>query len=247
MWSLPNNYAGSITSDEYVFQTINFEHLITLRKEGLNIMEAAVEYLRTGIVRLSKYVREKSLIIELNFKLISLENKNAVNEISSLNPYSISWSNVCDYMKPKDFHNLARKCSGKNTTHFAYSMNWPQRVHGSNVLDFKFNDGKEGKQFLDELIEPANRATQRLYDMLDFHSVLVSPPIADCRNLANITLFITVREFWINYFFSKEVSGIEDMKKQVKATKTVTNVFSKCSSTIFYVFNYDPKCCVAKK
>ena len=49
-------------------------------------------------------------------------------------------------------------------------MNWPQRVQATSVLDFEFNDGKEGKKFLDELVEPAHRAAKRLYDALNFNS-----------------------------------------------------------------------------
>ena len=161
MWSLPEDYLGKIASEENVFQTIDFNYLIEFRKETSNIMEAAVFLLLASIDSLSKYIREKSVIIELNFKLVSLENKSVVKEISALNPGSISWSNVCDYFSPREFHSLARKCSGKKTTHYAYSMNWPQRVHGTSYVDFEFNDGKEGAKFLDELIEPVQRGFKK--------------------------------------------------------------------------------------
>ena len=108
MWSLPEDYLGKIASEENVFQTINFNHLIELRKKTSNIMEAALILLLASIDRFSKNIREKSVTIELNFKLVCLENKSVVKEISALNSGSISWRKFCDYFSPREFHSLAR-------------------------------------------------------------------------------------------------------------------------------------------
>ena len=54
--------------------------------------------------------------------------------IASLLPYSMSWSNVLDYIEPSAFHCMARACSAPSgTVHYGYSMNWPQYIYGASV------------------------------------------------------------------------------------------------------------------
>lgn len=49
--------------------------------------------------------------------------------IRSLRPWTMSWSNLPDYLDPRDFHTMARAVSGpggKDTIHYMHSMNWVQ-------------------------------------------------------------------------------------------------------------------------
>ena len=240
MWSFPTGYIGKVTY-ENVFHTIDFIELIKHRMKCSNIMQAAVEFFKTGIDRLSKFVREKSVIIELNFKTISAENKAVVEEICALNPSSISWSNICDYMNPKKFHSLARKCSGRQTLHFAYTMNWGQRVFGSSVLDYNYSS-KQGSEFYDQLVKTSSDAVGQLYDELNCKSILHFPPVGDSRQLANSSLLDWMKKYWVEYFFSKALTGVESMEKQVVVYKTFFTVMQRSQSTIFFIFTYDPTC-----
>lgn len=62
-----------------------------------------------------------------------------VASIRSLKPYSMSWSNVCDYIEPETFHTMARACSApEQTVHFLHSMNWIQDVKGAFYMDHQF-------------------------------------------------------------------------------------------------------------
>ena len=241
MWSLPRGYAGRVATDEIIFQTIDFIELIKRRMKCSNIIQAAVEYFKTGIVRLTKVIREKSVIIELNFKILSIDNKAAAEEISAMNPSSISWSNISDYFNPKEFHSLAKQCSGNKTLHFAYSMNWPQRVDGTSIVDYEYKT-REGSDFYDWLIETTSNGIEKLYDELISKSVLHFPPVGDCRNLGHNTLLAWLQDYWVEYFFSKDLAGIESREKQVKTEKAFFNMFARTNSTIFYVFSYDSTC-----
>ena len=240
MWSFPTGYIGKVTY-ENVFHTIDFIELIKHRMKCSNIVQAAVEFFKTGIDRLSKFVREKSVIIELNFKTISAENKAVVEEICALNPSSISWSNICDYMNPKKFHSLARKCSGRQTLHFAYSMNWGQRVFGSSVIDYDFTSTKIS-EFYDQLVAATSDAVGQLYDKLNCKSILHFPPVGDSRVLAHCSLLVMMKNYWVEYFFSKALSGVESMEKQVLVDKTFFSILQRTQTTIFFVFSYDPMC-----
>jgi hypothetical protein len=54
--------------------------------------------------------------------------------ITALRPFSMSWSNVLDYIEPCAFHTMARACSAPNgTVHCGYSINWPRQVKGASV------------------------------------------------------------------------------------------------------------------
>lgn len=43
-------------------------------------------------------------------------NTSVIASIRSLEPYTISWSNVPDFMPPADFHKLAKAVSAPNET-----------------------------------------------------------------------------------------------------------------------------------
>ncbi|OLP92274.1 hypothetical protein AK812_SmicGene25959 [Symbiodinium microadriaticum] len=50
-------------------------------------------------------------------------------------PFTMSWDNVVDYMKPTTFHSIARWCSrAGDTVHYAYSMNYPCETRGANIM-----------------------------------------------------------------------------------------------------------------
>jgi hypothetical protein len=103
MWSLPKGYTGRLAMEEHIFQTIDFMQLMETRMKCGNIMEAAVKYLRNGVEKLSRYIRDKSLVVDLNLKIVSLEHTKTIQEIAALNPWTISWSNICDYFKSSEF------------------------------------------------------------------------------------------------------------------------------------------------
>ena len=70
-----------------------------------------------------------------------------IPEIASLRPWTMTWSNVSDYYKTREFHSIARACSvNGDTLHFAYSMNWSTNVVGSHIIDY--NDAEQRKEIL---------------------------------------------------------------------------------------------------
>jgi hypothetical protein len=58
-------------------------------------------------------------------------------EIRALQPYTMSWSNVCEHYHPADFHAMAKACSApEDTVHYLHSMNWVMQVKGASCIDF---------------------------------------------------------------------------------------------------------------
>lgn len=63
-------------------------------------------------------------------------------------PNSMSWSNVPDYMHPKDFHAFAKTCSFPGTVHYLHTMNWPKAVIGSSCLDYLARHGHDEDELM---------------------------------------------------------------------------------------------------
>ena len=196
--------------------------------------------LKTGIDKLKRNILGKSIIIDLNLEIVDISRPKILADIAALNPYTMSWSNICDYLKPAEFHAMARQCSGKDTIHFGYSMNWPTRVFGTSVLDYAANK-KEGSTILEEVLKTSNMAIGTMYDMLGCNNLLLSPPAEDPRNLIDFGLYFFYRSSWIDYFFSQSISGIKNISKQVHVEESYYNIFARAHSTTYFVFNYDPE------
>ena len=59
-----------------------------------------------------------------------------LSAIRDLQPYTISWSNVPDYIATAEFHKMARAVSAdEDTVHFMHSMNWVKDVKGAFHVD----------------------------------------------------------------------------------------------------------------
>ena len=240
MFSLPDGYSGSLAMDESVFQTINFEALMKSRLNSDNIVNAAINYLRSSIQKLTENILKKHIIIDINFELVNLSKTNVIKKIASLNPYTISWSNVCDYYRAQDFHRMAKMCSGENTLHFAYSMNWPRFVFGTSMLDYLGND--ELLKFMNDLIDKFQKdIIPSLYEHLGVKNLLRLPYVGYPRSMVDYILHIRFQNEWTEYFFSKSISGIMNKDNQVKEEISICNFFSFSSSTLFFVFSYDPE------
>lgn len=63
--------------------------------------------------------------------------EDAIGYIAAQRPWTMSWSNVLDYIEAGEFHRLARACSVHgDTVHYGCSMNWPSNVAGASILDY---------------------------------------------------------------------------------------------------------------
>ena len=56
-------------------------------------------------------------------------------EIRALSPWTVSWSNVPDYVEPAAFHAMARALSAPaDTVHYMHTMNWVRQWALQRVL-----------------------------------------------------------------------------------------------------------------
>lgn len=74
--------------------------------------------------------------MQVHYKLLAANDTAAAAEVRQLHPDTISWSNVCEFVSPRDFHNLAAACSVPQTTNYMHGMNWVFDIKGSSPLDY---------------------------------------------------------------------------------------------------------------
>jgi hypothetical protein len=81
--------------------------------------------------------------------------------IAAKKPWTMSWSNICDYMDYKSFHELAYRCSVHgNTIHYASSMNWLTELYGTILINFR---GSENSTVRSEALKVAHQMAEKVY------------------------------------------------------------------------------------
>jgi hypothetical protein len=138
---------------------------------------------------------------------------------------------------------MAKACSGSNTVHYGYSMNWPCVVKGASVLDHllpKEMNGQEDISYLNDWLKHSNVALTKFINMYGFVDLLLAPPIDDSRNIIDFSLYTLLRTKWLEAFFRE--AGMLDQKKQVMETDMPTySSLSRTNSTVYFTFTYDPE------
>ena len=92
---------------------------------------------------------------------VSYSNTELVKRIKSLNPNTVDWSNVPDYLHRAEFLAIAQEVSGEDTVHYMHSMNWANRVLGTFIGDYP-----------DERIEDIIEDTEQRF--VDYHQIASS-------------------------------------------------------------------------
>lgn len=100
-----------------------------------SFMGRTIKYFEEKMSTYTSHIRGGSLLFTPKLGVVSLQNKALMEEIRALRPYTIHWSNVVDYLKPKEFHSIAKQVSGPETIHSLHSCNWTTRVFGTDVHD----------------------------------------------------------------------------------------------------------------
>jgi hypothetical protein len=150
-----------LDNDENVLSALCFRGIMDLvRRDKLSkmtIMEAAEEYALGGIAKLAFWAQSEQVTLDL----MCARFQDVIDAVAARKPWTMSWSNLPDYVDYADFHNMARRCSVHgDTVHFGYSMNWVLEVLGVNIIDFS---GKEFAELRASLIETANQSVETCY------------------------------------------------------------------------------------
>ena len=224
----------------HVFQAINIGKLASQRMAGASTFtEAAIQHLRGGISKLVDMVRQGNVILDVRLCAVELKNPSSVAAVAALNPYNITWNNVCDYFDAKEFHDMARACSGSNTVHHAYSMNWVWKINGTFCLDLMLRNPSAKE--MDSVLSDANAAVEICYTKASkCRQLLLVPPVDDSRNIIDFSLALVWYKEWLKSFF--ESAHLWRYDRQVRVTQVpLYSPLTPCSQSLFFSFTYDPE------
>lgn len=189
-----------LENDETVFSALNWYEVMDLVKSSSlstqTLVQAAEAYASAGIRKIASWAAEEQVVVELKCSPV----QDVVEFISSRKPWTMSWSNICDYVDYSDFHQMARRCSAHgDTIHFGYSMNWVQIVFGVFIFDFA---GPDCVEIRSHIIDAANKAVQESYTLLGWDQHLRSPPPTNPINTTShhCLEYLHFRK-WCDYFF----------------------------------------------
>jgi hypothetical protein len=163
---------------------------------GMNIIEAAEQYAIDRLGKMATWAQSNTVEVELKCAAI----QDVVQEVATAKPFTMSWSNIVDYLDYQEFHDVARACSiHGDTIHFGYSMNWTTEVFGTNVLDFR---GSERADLRASILDQANQTVQKTYSAFGWDKYLRSPPPTNPINTASSFVLDHVHyRAWTDSFF----------------------------------------------
>jgi hypothetical protein len=250
----PGKHMVPKESGESFFHGLEWSHLWAARTSTPDIVSAGSHLIRIRLRRLQRRVKTGEIVIrEINLQRVTPETTEVNCYISSLHPWTISWSNVPDYIEPEDFWKLAKACSGPNqTAHSFYSMNWRREVLGCFTLDLQ----PEGRL---RTLELAKQTMSHLY-FIDTASVvpglealmgekpatrtlkscLMWPPVDNAMNLVDTALSMAHRDAWVAAFVSlADPEDFTRVERQVMTESLPYRLMARTNGIIIVAFTFD--------
>ena len=165
---------------------------------GANDLVVAMErIIMRKLAKVRQWFELGKVVVELECTEIKL-NSAAVDKIKSLKPYTMSWSNLCDYFKPETFHKLVLACSDYETVHYGHSMNWVTEVYGTNLMDYPDHKTKV------TILDTTNACQKDWGGMIGMDRMLVFPLHCNPLNPTTQVLAKRYAKNWSDHFFSEK-------------------------------------------
>ena len=221
--------------DETVFSAFDWKEVAKLMSSTTSLIDAAEAYALANLSKLADWALQERVVIEL----VCAKFEDVVEDIAASKPWTMSWSNVIDYVDHADFHRMARACSVHgDTVHFAYSMNWSLDVFGVNIIDYP---GKEYAKLRTKIIETANNSVDMAYKMHGWDTYLRSPPpVNPINTTAHYGLEHMHYATWTKQFFSVAHQGgpcnVGNTEHTIGSPLSPTG-----ASTVAFTWTYDPE------
>ncbi|CAJ1962286.1 unnamed protein product [Cylindrotheca closterium] len=223
-----------LSRDETVFSCLNWAAIASSLYPNTPVIETAENYVTERLSKVAGWAR----LGRVTLKLVCDDVQNMIESIAASKPWTMSWSNVLDYIDYADFHRLARACSiHGDTLHFGYSMNWPTNVFGVNIIDFPRRDLAD---FRKKVLENANHCVEMQYTMLGWQKYLRLPPPTNPINTTCSMLEMGQYKTWADYFFGiGRLQGPCEVGNVEHAFGSPLSPTGSC--TVSFTWTYDPE------
>jgi hypothetical protein len=194
----------------------------------LGLLERMRHYFETQVGCFMRLVRSGTLDFKPTLGVISIDNESLIQRIQAIRPRVIHWSNVIDYINPRDFHTVAKTISGPKTVHYAHSCNWASFVFDVDLFDF-FDPSRRLQCFTAGLIE-----IEEHHGNMD---LFMNEGASEYYNLGNRPLLKAHAKSFLQYFFENQdvvCSGFGNKKAPLQ----IVWPFSRNVDTMFFAFAY---------
>lgn len=241
MFGMPEEL-GVVSPGESFLQTIPFFELAKAHSNATcDVVETCVRIVRSRIAALSHQMRRGAVCVQLSLATLTPEASALHAEIRALQPHTLNWSNVPDYVTPKAFHKMARACSAaEDTVHVMHTMNWPLYTHGSSHIDFALRLKPTGVQSeFRKVVAAAHDSVDMLYRVTGFDKVALAPPNTDVRNMLDLVFMNLTYRQCANAFLAHGDFANEHRQTMIH-TAPIFSVLSRSNSTFVVAFSYDP-------
>lgn len=230
MWSMPPS-SPPISIGESAFNAVEIDDLAVA--EGKDILHRLVQELLRRLRRLRQWLLTGVVEVDLRCDVVDLEAA-IVPWIAQQHPWTMSWSNVLDYIPPGKFHQLARMCSIQgDTVHYGYSMNWVVEVFGTCIMDFDGNS-----EAVSQVIKASHEMCETTERIAPAGKLLLLPPHDTPINVTGHLLAMLLHKKWTTYFFSQDIAG--DVQVGVASMQTY-NPLATNANCLSMTWTYDPE------
>jgi hypothetical protein len=205
-----NNGISPHSSNEFMLQMMPIGTILSKNQsKEISFLNAIYNFLENAIIKVCNWLspleeQAEKIEIYLHFQLVTNDNSALLASIRQLDPWMMSWSNICDYFYVHDFHKLLRACSGNDTIHVMTSIDWFKEVFGAHIMEY---DGRVRRGMLIDAQKTISMAEQVVDPSGYFrYTNVISHPY----NIGDIAAIMVVKESWQNYFFKDQDLNIGD-------------------------------------
>jgi len=195
MWDCPQGHNSHLDRG-CVFHTLTVADVVSSELYNGSYFQTAEKVKAARVAVLMDHAQAGRIEVDLRVGTLGLASEDSFliqQEIASLQPCSMSWSNILDYMQAEEFHLLARACSA-TAVHSGYSMNWMRQVFGTSLIDYPDTSLN--------IIDDANTVTEA--DMLALcgdRNIFLLPIQHNPLNTTSGYLASQCFKYWIQYYF----------------------------------------------
>ncbi|CAI2167999.1 13289_t:CDS:1 [Funneliformis geosporum] len=236
----PNNLIASITmfncnngisphsTSEFMHQMIPMDAILTrFQRKKTTFLNAMYEFLEQSITKICDWLsppegKSEKIDIYLHFQSVTNDYPELLTSIRQLDPWTMSWSNICDYFYAQEFHKMLQACSGEDTVHVMTSMNWITEVYGAHINEYD-------KSCRRDMLINAQKIVTMTLEFMDpseyfRHTKIITHPY----NLGDMIATRKVVDNWKDYFFKGQNLNIGEVSflpyAQTHMTHTLLNI-----------------------
>ncbi|GET00747.1 hypothetical protein GLOIN_2v1834130 [Rhizophagus clarus] len=196
-----NNGISPHSSNELMLQMMPMSTILSKnQRKEISFLNAIYNFLENAIIKVCDWLsplegQDEKIEIYLHFQPVTNDNSALLASIRQLDPWMMSWNNICDYFYVQDFHELLRACSGNDTVHIMTSIDWFKEIFGAHIMEY---DGRVRRKMLNDAQKKISIA-EKFVDPSGYfrYTDVISHPY----NIGDIEAMMVVKESWQSYFF----------------------------------------------